>query len=66
MIDGLYFILKIWFFLLLISPQKEADVCCASASFWFMVLDKWGCGRFLGLTNMPIQDVYDSLLDLDN
>ena len=25
-----------------------------------------GCGRFLGLTNMPIQDVFDSLLDLDN
>ena len=30
------------------------------------LLDNWGCGRFLGLTNMPIQDVYDSLLDLDN
>ena len=25
-----------------------------------------GCGRILGLTSMPIQDVYDSLLDLDN
>ena len=24
-----------------------------------------GCGRFLGLTNMPIQDAYDSLLDLN-